>query len=134
VVGSVVTGVCRSFGPSLERQPHLCSSWLQLYGNAGFSFQEKLEIDLILSEIAQFLNFAIKFQLKIKTTLGFGATPAHHVLDLVCLQPLWTVILSFNACLAHELLGVWSGTGPCLSPGMSMEPLRGLTSEVCGRD
>ena len=123
MVGSVVTGVCRSFGPSLERQPHLCSSWLQLYGNAGFSFQEKLEIDLILSEIAQFLNFAIKFQLKIKTTL-----------DLVCLQPLWTVILSFNACLAHELLGVWSGTGPCLSPGMSREPLRGLTSEVCGRD
>lgn len=77
MVRSVVTGVCRPSGPSLERQPHLCSSWLQLYGNAGFSFQEKLEIDLILSEIAQFLNFAIKFQLKIKTALGFGATPAH---------------------------------------------------------
>lgn len=77
MVRSVVIGVCRPSGPSLERQPHLCSSWLQLYGNAGFSFQEKLEIDLILSEIAQFLNFAIKFQLKIKTALGFGATPAH---------------------------------------------------------
>ena len=88
MVGSVVTGVCRSSGPSPKRQPHLCSSWLQLYGNAGFSFQEKREIDLILSEIAQFLNFAIKFQLKIKTALGSGATPAHHMLDLVCLRPL----------------------------------------------
>ena len=65
MVGSVVTGEGRSSWPSPERQPHLCSSWLLLNGSAGPvlpdlpTFQERLEIDLILSEIAQLLNFGI---------------------------------------------------------------------------
>lgn len=79
---------------SLERQLRLCSSSLVLHGKADpvlpdlLLFQEKLEINLILSEIAQFLSFDIQFQLKTKIPLGSVVTPAHHTLDLVCLCPL----------------------------------------------
>lgn len=92
------------------RGSHLCSSWWLPDGNIGsvlpdlLTVQEKLETDLTLSEIVQFLNFGIKFQLKMKLPLGSVVTPTYHMLGLVCR-------LSFSVSMLVWPVSSWGSGG-----------------------